>query len=220
MKDSRAGLNCTLSYRALSKTLHTYRCRVNAYSHGYVMNAEEGGQARLSRAFYPHRVTVDRFTITVQLNGYREWVSFNTWMTAYARNLTDATMLSEGRSPVMSVTLAGRQFHRLGIPISGYGFGDHLGAVLWQPMVVFESATDPYDGGYAQPSFYRDTDAVLADKVNAPYFYPFSQYSSGTTDGGHYDEVVEVDSEPQQSTSVSVNVDDSRVQAILNGLKF
>lgn len=194
-KDVRRGLNGTLAYHDYQGKMHTYRVRVNNYVHSYTQIAAEGANARLSRAYYPHRVTIDRFAIGVQLKGHVEYESLMVWMTTYARNLNDATMNSQGVSPVMSVFLAGRGFSRRGIPVQGYGFGDKVGKILWEPQIVFEAANDPFEQNPDLVTFsqFSDTKAVLADKVNAPYFYPFSQFASGTKDSGLYDQIAQAD---------------------------
>lgn len=161
---ARKGLNCTLSYPRQGSRV--YRVRCSNLTYGFEQVAEES-EARMTRAFYPHRTAPTQFTITVDLIGRAEKNSFNRYLTRYAEYLLDPSR--RGRLPLMTVTVPSRNFKRTGVPIKGINFGIRVGEMMWQPQVTFENSGEPLD--------WKDASLVasaLADEVSpeSQYFYP------------------------------------------------
>lgn len=207
-----AGLNCVLGYTQNGRS-NLFRARCRAYTTGYIMVADEAS-SRVARAYYPHRVAPDRFSITLELKGSATNLSPNTeyelfvrWMAGYASYLLDPT--ATGFSRVMTVYITGRNVVRQGVPIQGVSFGDHVGATVWRPTIVFEAASDPSELVLTPPaiSTFSDVSATSIEGQNAKYFYPSSQFANGTSDSYAYDMVV-------ISTSSSVQ---NQVNAATNG---
>lgn len=172
----RSGLNCTLSYTD-GKNRRAYRVRVDRVVFGFEMIAEES-QARTRRAFYPHQTAPSQFGIGVVINGNAERNSFNGWMMAYANYILDPGLKGK-MLPQMTVSVPMRGFTRVGVPVRGFEFGDHLGSMVWTPLVIFETSGEPKDW---DQTFY--TSKVYADlaRANSPatqYFYPTGTQLSG-----------------------------------------
>ena len=164
---ARHGLNCTLSYSD-GKVLHSYRVRVDQAAHGVVMVAEES-QARTVRAFYPHRVAEDQFSINVMLKGTAERISFVRWLHGYT-SFVLSTDLPVGRFPPMLVNLPSRDFLHSGVPLTGVEYGDHVGSMVWNHMVAFEAV--PLAMKIKDVSSFVP---ATQDPKATPYFYPLGQ---------------------------------------------
>lgn len=184
----RRGLNATLSYQR-GGSARVYRVRVDAIVHGTQMIAEES-QARLRRAYYPHRVSTQQFGIRVILIGYKERKSFSNWLAAYASYALDPDV-GGINYPTMSVIVPSREFSHRGIPLTGFEWGDKVGSMVFQPMVMFEAAYEPWDK--AKPSVTRveNTWKAFAADDTVKYFYPFgTQLSGQDAPDGNYDKPV------------------------------
>lgn len=183
----RQGLNGTLSFRRGSST-QAYRVRVGSIVHGSQMVYSES-QARLRRAFYPHRVTTQQFSIVVLLKGWNERRSFTNWMTSYLAYALDPD-LSASEYPTMLVTVPSYEFSQRGVPLSGYEWGDHVGSMVFNPTVTFEAAYEPWDK--AKPAVTRvenEWRAFVGDKA-IQFFYPFGTQLKGDEEPKNYDKVV------------------------------
>lgn len=183
----RQGLNATLSYKRGSTT-RAYRLRVNGIVHGPEMVADES-QARLRRAYYPHRVTTQQFGLVLQLIGWDERRSFTNWMASYASYALDPD-LGTSDYPTMSVTVPSYEFVHRGVPLSGYEWGDHVGSMVFTPTVMFVPAYEPWDK--SKPSVTRVDNvwrAFTKDEA-IKYFYPFGTQLSGDEAPQRYDSPV------------------------------
>lgn len=183
----RQGLNATLSYRRGTST-RAYRIRVGAIVHGAEMVYDES-QARLRRAFYPHRVTTQRFSITVLLKNYDERRSFTNWMSSYLGYALDPD-LSAKEYPTMLITVPSYEFSQRGVPLTGYEWGDHVGSMVFNPTILFEAAYEPWDK--TKPAVTRVENAwrgIAKDKA-IHFFYPFGTQLKGDEEPNNYDKVV------------------------------
>ena len=175
---ARQGLNTTLSYMR-GKERRAYKVRANLITHGVTVLYDESA-SRIRRAFYPHRLTSAQFTIGIQLNGDEEFRSFSSWMANYVDYLLDPNLAFD-LFPVMTVAIPSKSknpsedFLRDGVPMSGFEWGDHVGAMVWQPQVVFESAGEH---GIVPKLSRVEGLSAIADK-NVRYFYPTGTQLNG-----------------------------------------
>lgn len=165
----RQGLNCTLSYSS-GKAVTAYRVRCSGLTWGFSMIADES-QARDTRAYYPHQTAPDRFALTIDLIGQREKNSFNGWIMSYAGFILDPGFTGKS-TPQMTVSVPSRNFKRTGVPLEGAEFGIHVGAMVYSPTIIFETAGEPLDwndhyyisGVRSGLAYYKSPDSR--------YFYP------------------------------------------------
>lgn len=187
MMPPRQGLNCTLSYKRGSTT-RTYRVRCSAITYGVQMVSDES-QARMRRAYYPHRVSTQQFGISVLLVGYDERLSLTNWLSDYATFALDPD-LGNGDFPTMSVIVADRNFTHRGVPVSGYEWGDHVGSMVFSPTIVFEAAYEPWDKAKPAITHVEDTWSAFVQDKAIKYFYPFGEQLAGDQAPDQYDKVV------------------------------
>lgn len=178
MADPRRGLNASLTYLRAGKTPYSYSVRVSALSYGVKVIYDES-QARVRKAFYPHRLSSAQFSIGLELVGEPEYVSFNRWLAEYARYLL-GTDLSISQFPAMTVSVPSRRFLRRGVPVQGYAFGDHVGAMLWEPQIVFEAAEEPLDASQKNLALSRFDAGLTSIDPAVRYFYPGSTQLSAS----------------------------------------
>jgi hypothetical protein len=174
-KDTRQGLNCTLTY-ARSGTTYGFRLRCTGVAYGFSMVAEES-QARTRRAYYPHRLAPDPFAIRVQLKGYPEKKVMNDWLASYAVWILDPSLASNA-VVAMTVTVPSRNFSRRGILVRGVEYGDHVGSMLFEKALTFVTIQDPSDPDAYTPSRYV-FDVNKDVSADVQYFYPSSTQLSG-----------------------------------------
>lgn len=189
------GLNCTFSYPHKENgkwVTRAYRVRAIGVSHGLVQVASES-HARDTRAFYPHRRSQAQFTVTLVLMGRRrthdhcERERFNTWLRKYMNYLLDQDELAQEQTfPAMTVKIPVRGFHRTGIPLGPISYGEHVGSIVWNQPITFETTKEPGDAKYPYSRFLAD--GTEKDR-NAKFFYPPSQQLSGNQQPGTYDGV-------------------------------
>lgn len=172
----RNGLNCTLSYQR-GGVERKYRVRCDMVTHGIEMVAEES-QARLRRAYYPHRVTTQQFSIRVVLNGYPERKNLSNWLSSYSAYILDPDM-NGTNYPTMSVVVPSRDFQQRGVPLTGFEWGDHVGSMIFRPMITFEAAYEPWDAAKPAVTRVEDTWQAFAKDDAVKYFYPFGQQLTG-----------------------------------------
>ncbi|MFJ4902854.1 hypothetical protein [Streptomyces sp. NPDC088727] len=184
MADSRRGLNCTLTYPNGSKN-HRFRVRVDSVGHGITMVADESS-ARNSRAYYPHRVAPSRFYLRVLLKGYGERRAFSDWMQGYADHVMNPGLAVGKKFPDMRVLVPARNFDREGVPLTGFEWGDAIGAILWTPTIVFETTGEPQDTGAWSTSTF-----VGAKDPDLKYFWPAgAQLGGNSVPSGSYSTIV------------------------------
>lgn len=185
---ARKGLNATLTYQR-GGVQRAYRVRCDMIAHGTQMVAEES-QARLRRAYYPHRVSTQQFSIRVILIGYPERRSLSNWLASYSSFVLDPD-ISGINYPTMSVTVPSRDFSQRGVPLSGFEWGDHVGSMVFTPTITFEPAYEPWDK--AKPAITRveDTWQAFSKDDAVKYFYPFStQLTGDNAPTGTYDQPI------------------------------
>ncbi|MGW9067899.1 hypothetical protein ACWGQT_00405 [Streptomyces yangpuensis] len=184
MADPRRGLNCTLSY-PLKGATQVFRVRVDALGHSITMVADES-MARNSRAYYPHRLAPSRFYLRVLLNGYGERKAFTDWMQRYADHVMDPGLPGGAAFPDMRVLLPARNFDREGVPLTGFEWGDAVGAMLWTPTIVFEVTREPQDTESWDTSRFQN-----AADPDMKYFWPAgTQLGGDAVPSGSYTTVI------------------------------
>jgi hypothetical protein len=171
---ARRGLNATLSYPQDGK-IRAYRVRCINVTHGFQLVATESA-GRTERALYPMKQVPTPFSITVALIGYREHTHFSNWLSTYAMFALNPDR--GGSYPEMSVSVPSRNFSRRGVPKTGMEYGDHVGAILWNRVVTFETTAEPWDSGKPKYSRYEDPENAQAYRENR-YFYPAGIQLSG-----------------------------------------
>jgi len=175
MPTKRQGLNATLSYPYDGKT-HAYRVRCITIVHGLELVFDES-QGRTQRALYPMKQIPTQFTITAALVGYAEHTNFSDWIADYSLYALHPDR--GGPFPQMSVSVPSRGFRRSGVPISGMEWGDHVGAMVWNRVITFETTSEPWDAKKPRYSRYEDPEvSSLAYRENR-YFYPKGKQLSG-----------------------------------------
>lgn len=173
---ARKGLNCTLRYLYNSGSkVGAYNVRASAIAHSVSLIYTES-QARVRSAFYPHHQALAPFAIKVLLNGEDEYVSFNKWMGAYAAMLLNRDTNYVGKMPpAMNVSIPSRNFHRNGIPMTGYEWGDEVGKMVWEQTLVFETVSDQV----GLNTSYSSTNLGGLSDSQLQYFYPNGDQLSG-----------------------------------------
>jgi hypothetical protein len=185
---ARLGLNCTLSYTR-GTTSNSYKVRVRTLTHGTQQIAEES-HARTHRAFYPHRSAPQQFAITVMLKGWNERRDFMNWLGSYGSYVVDPD-LRTGDFPAMTVSLPSREFLGQGVPLQGYEWGDHVGSMLFEHQLVFESAVDPGQTKQPDTSTVDNKWSAFVSDNAIQYFYPFgTQLSGQDAPTGDYDKII------------------------------
>lgn len=190
---ARAGLNTTLSYQYGKKT-YKFAVRTLEVAYGSQLVADEA-QARTRRAYYPHQVTAIPFSLVVIIKGYQERVQFSNFLNDYGSRVLDPS-LSVSNFPTMLVQVASRKFMRWGVPLSGIEYGDHIGSMVWNPRVVFETHVDQSLGqsttDYRWISYFSMP--VSNGSPQVKYFYPAGLQLTGNEvpDPGAYDKVISI----------------------------
>ncbi len=188
MPEQRQGLNCTLSYLAGGQR-RAYRVRAKLLTHGMKVIYDES-QARVRKAFYPHRLSSAQFMVGIDLIGQQEHTSFTNWLASYADYVLDPN-LRFGEFPAMAVAIPARNFLRKGVPITGYEWNDNVGKMVWSPSLVFETAGEP---GEDEPRLSR-VGGIAMYGNESRYFYPTGTQLSGddTPPDGTYVGSVSID---------------------------
>jgi hypothetical protein len=172
----RQGLNSEISYVRYG-TRRVFRLRTRGIT--YALNqVAEVSQGRVSKAVYPHRLSQAPFAIQVDLKGHEEYRQFNNWLAEYARYALTITADS-GSMPEMTVSVPKRNFSRRGIPQGPIEWGDHLGSMLWSPVITFETTYEPGDAA-TKKSGVSAGDASGAFDPESRYFYPTSVQLNGS----------------------------------------
>lgn len=179
----RKGLNCHLAYR-MAEGRQTYSLRVDAVSSGIEMLGTES-QARMVRAFYPHRVTTQRFVINAIVNGYKEHVSLTNWLSQYVTYALDPNR--DGAFRDMDVSIPAVDFHMRGVPLTGYTWGDRVGKIIWNTAIEFETTQEPWSDVVRDPSGVINYDRVYAREESALYWYPEGVQLAGSDKPITYD---------------------------------
>jgi hypothetical protein len=174
MATTRRGLNATLSYPWEGKR-RAYRVRCISITHGMQMIYTES-QSRTKRAMYPMKRVPAQFSITAALVGYNEHRAFSNWMTSWAAYAISPDLRTA--FPVMTVTVPARNFTRVGVPITGVEWGDHVGSMVWNRQIVFETTGEPWDSKKPRYSRYEDPTNSIGYRENR-YFYPAGVQLSG-----------------------------------------
>lgn len=182
---ARRGLNCTMSYPRGGNT-RAFRIRVGRIQSGFEMIASESA-ARATKAYYPRQTAPTQFAIQPLLIGYEEKVAFNGWLMRYVNFLLDP-----GRAgkvpPQITVTIPRRNFKRVGVPVEGFEFGDHLASMVWTPNLVFETSREPIDWSDTFKTSRVLSGLSSAKSAESEYFYPTgTQLSGDASPAGSYD---------------------------------
>jgi hypothetical protein len=192
---TRAGLNTSLSYSYGKKT-YTFSVRTSEVGYGSKLVADEG-QARTRRAFYPHQVTAIPFSLVVIIKGSRERVQFSNFLNDFVSRTMDPS-LSVSSFPTMRVVVPSRKFIRWGIPLSGIEWGNHVGSMVWNPRVVFETHVDQSlgesVGDYKWISYFKMDKSATENSPQIKYFYPSGVQLAGSQvpDVGAFDKVTSI----------------------------
>ena len=162
-------VDCFFSWGQLgsSRALQT-RCR--GLSYGFDVIADES-HARQARAFYPRQVAEQKFSVTLELIGYREFKMVMDYFRGYVQSFMVAA------NNAMYVVVPSRSFVRLGVPVSGIADGDRVGSNVFLSTIVFESVYDPGDPDLVSKSsntsrYSRFDTSTSAGDPAAEFFYP------------------------------------------------
>jgi hypothetical protein len=164
------GANAVCSYQY--QGVNTASVRVSKVASNYTVISEES-HARQHRAFYPHRRSQGTFSVQIDCKGWAEFRDLITWFRAYATmvlNLSASVV-----PPPMFVVVPSRDFLRLGIPTTGLQYGDHIGSMVFSPVIQFLSVSDPNDPSTSilKTSQVSSTKDRLRDPASN-FFYPDS----------------------------------------------
>lgn len=207
-KDTRKGLNCTLSFnngtdRQGRNTYSSFRVRADVLGHGMTM-VSDSSSARNARAYYPHRPTPSRFYIRVLLRGYNERKAFADWMQGYANYVMNPGLAAGDKFPDMRVLLPARGFDREGVPLSGFEWGDSVGTIVWSPVITFECTREPQDPDSIASSRFEN-----ASDPDMKYFWPMgTQLGGNAVPSGNYQTIdpgKDGGSDPGQLEDLPVN---------------
>lgn len=186
MAETRRGLNCLLAYPKAGGFAAFY-VRADVLGHGMTMVADTSS-ARNSRAYYPHKATPSRFYLRVILKGYSERKAFADWMQRYADYVMNPGLPAGNSFPDMTVAVPARNFHREGVPLTGFEWGDTAGGMVWTPVITFECTNEPQEFGVpVTPSSF-----VAATDPDMKYFWPMgTQLGGNSVPSGNYQEIVD-----------------------------
>lgn len=186
MADSRRGLNCYLSYRR-GDGYRALWVRADVVGHGMTMVADTSS-ARNARAYYPHKATPSRFYLRVVLKGYSERKAFADWMQRYADYVMNPGLPAGDSFPDMTVIVPTRDFHREGVPLTGFEWGDTAGAMVWTPTITFECTNEPQELSVSvKPSSF-----VAAPDPDMKYFWPMgTQLGGNSVPSGNYQNIID-----------------------------
>lgn len=193
---ARQGLNCTLSYER-GNSEHTYRVRVETIRHGITMVSEEA-QARMVRAFYPHRVTTQRFYLGILLKGYAEHRDLSEWLMDYVSYAVDPNYAGIFRA--MNVSIPSREFSHKGVPLAGFHWGDKVGKIFWGTTLEFEAAYEPWAQEQPNTSAVDNLAEVYEREKSAQYWYPEGIQLGGDDEPVDFDRIVRGFSERWDAT--------------------
>ncbi len=198
---ARAGLNCTFSYVDDSGTTHTYRVRAGVLGYGVQMVAAED-QARVTRAYYPHKSANQQFSVQVLLKDWSERSDFVNWLSGYAQWALDPNV-ARTVFPFMTVAVPGRNYHQTGLPLTGYEWGAYTGMMMFQPTFVFETGLSPGQRGtgISVSSVINQWSAFQSDPA-IQYFYPFGTQLQGSQVPENYGQVLPPAPVPPPATNV------------------
>lgn len=186
LAETRRGLNTILAYERAG-VRHEYRVRTKDVTYGVNMLGDES-HARTTRSFYPHRVSPQRFSIVVVLNGYEEYRSFSRWMMSYANYALDPNL--SGAHPDMECTIETIGFTRRGVPLTGTSWGDKVGKAVWEIPVEFESTREPWSSRVVDTSLVGNYDDLYSKEKAAMYWYPEGVHLAGDEKPLHYEEAI------------------------------
>ena len=194
--DTRRGVNCTLAFVNGRGAKRSFGVRATTITWGLQVVADES-QSRTRRAMYPRQVLPSQFMLTPALITYNEFVALMDFLTEYAHFATNTEINDSGTSRMMTVTCTARSFKRRGLLTTGISRGNHIGAMVWSPTMVFETLVDPLDTNTAiRSSSVRYGDAATKHAnpdLETKYFYPFGTQLSGSQHGDDYAPVQEPD---------------------------
>jgi hypothetical protein len=174
---ARKGLNCTLSY--VNGATRTYSVRAGELGYGVQMVAAED-EARITRAYYPHKSASQQFSVQVLLKNWDERSDFMNWLTAYAQWALDPNA-ARTVFPFMSVAVPARNYYQTGLPLTGYEWGAHTGMMMFTPTIVFEAGLSPGQQGTGiTVSSVTNKWTAFASDPAIQYFYPFGSQLQGT----------------------------------------
>jgi hypothetical protein len=194
---ARKGLNCTLSY--VNGPTHTYSVRAGDLGYGVQMVAAED-QARINRAYYPHKTANQQFSLQVLLKDWAERSDFMNWLTAYAQWALDPNV-ARTVFPFMTVTVPSRNYHQTGLPLTGYEWGAHTGMMMFTPTIVFETGLSPgqQGTGITVSTVINRWSAFQSDPA-IQYFYPFGTQLAASQVPQDYTQVVPPSPPPPPAT--------------------
>lgn len=162
-------INCFFSW-SRAGAAQVLRSRCQGVTSGFDVIAQES-HARQTRAFYPHQVADQRFSVTLALKGYSEYKVAMDYFRGYIQSFMVAA------NNAMYVVVPSRQFVRLGVPVGGITDGDHVGSNLFTPEIIFESVYDPSDPDLVSKSsntseYSRFDRSTAEGDPAARFFYP------------------------------------------------
>ena len=183
---SRQGLNCTLSYTMPSggQTV-TYQVRAVEFGYGIVqLSAEQ--MSRTRRAFYPRNVVESQFNLKVVLKGVSERADFSNFIQNYAVNYLAPNAQFP---PPISIVIPSMGITEYGIPMSGFSWGNNVGAMMWTPTIAFQptqSTATPQGAQRTGGTGYSALDqssynSAVAKMPELKYFFPEGVQLSGNT---------------------------------------
>lgn len=184
------GNNAVLAYMGSSGRFYTASVRVSKYSAEFGVTATES-HARDERAFYPHRRVHGFFNVQVDCIHYSEFRQLQRWLRAYAARLLDT---SEGLiATPMHFAMRSRGVNRLGILCNGISDQDHVGSMVFEVPLRFQTLSVPNDP--AIPLLYpQDTSEFKSPRIDpqiSASFYPVT--GNAIVDSNIYDNLNKLD---------------------------
>jgi hypothetical protein len=184
--------NATLSYTT-ETTAYSFGTKVRGVASGWTVLATES-HARLHRAMYPMQKTEGPFALLMELNGYAEYSALMNFLINYVGALLGTSANPAGTPQTSGMSVLATQpsglgnFFQVGIPYTGMGDGDHVGSMVFNPVVVFMPVIDP-----SNPTMYTNAtgaagisweDFTNTDSGDASQFY--YPRSAGSMDPNGY----------------------------------
>jgi hypothetical protein len=141
--------NATMSYTTETASF-SFGTKVRGVASGWTVLATES-HARLHRAMYPMQKTEGAFALLMDLNGYTEYQAVMNFLINYIGALLGTSANPAGTPQTSGMTVQATlpnglgDFIQVGVPFTGMGDGDHVGSMVFNPVVVFMPVIDPSD---------------------------------------------------------------------------
>lgn len=161
---------------------------VEGFEYGTTISVNEA-QSKFGSTVYPRETSRSGFDVSLVFTSYKEWNSFNDWISKYIEQLSTKDDLG-----MMVLMVPDANFARIGIPSRGVAFGDTSGQIIRRQVISFEGTSDPMapgsDGSTSEPK--------IPDDWIAKQFFPTGSMGTGPVLSGtsYFQQLISKNREP------------------------